>query len=506
MSDYIPYIVNFNNIENVQNWAQHLANGVDLEVLGYEGEREQQQLGLLLHNAHEATSATVKNYVDIHINAATTHMNTSFNNIYNAYRNDHGVLLDMADTIESLQKEVESLKQLTTLQGNLLATYKAQLDKFPADAGAGPSSKSLKVPEPSTFSGSDSKSKLDDWINQIALFNSATGVVTDHQKIVTAMLRLRSPATTYMKKYYDKVGHGEDLGSWESFLQELKNIYGKRDDKEGAKLELTQLWLNKALANKDFIKYSEQYRTLARITEYEDSVLIDKLKEVIPQELKNALVIQEMNGTLPKAWQEYLDLLLKAYKALHPEKAKSVIFGNGNKGNGNTSDSDAMEIDSAKKSKGKSKEANSQEVKKKKHCNICAAKGLKNKASSHNTNDCWDKPGNESKKPAPKSSSSTSSSSVQNNKVGQGAPGAKKSFKARLLEFMKEMDDDDDGTAPPAATVNINSARIVEIPDSQSAIKGTTVQVDEVQSGPSRSTGQKLKVNRRSNVDFPDAL
>jgi len=36
-----------------------------------------------------------------------------------------------------------------------------------------------------------------------------------------------------MKSYYDKVQAGQGIGSWGNFAQELKNIYGQRDDKEG---------------------------------------------------------------------------------------------------------------------------------------------------------------------------------------------------------------------------------------------------------------------------------
>ena len=39
---------------------------------------------------------------------------------------------------------------------------------------------------------------------------------------------------------------------------------------QGAKDELTALWSNKKLASKDFIKFVEQYRTLACIVDYED--------------------------------------------------------------------------------------------------------------------------------------------------------------------------------------------------------------------------------------------
>jgi len=51
------------------------------------------------------------------------------------------------------------------------------------------------------------------------------------------------------------------------------------------KKELTVLWINKDLARKNFVKYAEQYRMLARIVNYSDEVHTDKIKEIIPDEL-----------------------------------------------------------------------------------------------------------------------------------------------------------------------------------------------------------------------------
>jgi len=62
------------------------------------------------------------------------------------------------------------------------------------------------------------------------------------------------------------------------------------------------LWVNKDLAKKNFVKYTEQYRTLARIDNYSDEVHINKIKEVIPDELQNALVIYEITNQSPKTW------------------------------------------------------------------------------------------------------------------------------------------------------------------------------------------------------------
>ena len=100
-----------------------------------------------------------------------------------------------------------------------------------------------------------------------------------------------------MKSYYDKVQAGLSIGSWGNFVQELKNIYRQWDDKERAKKELIALWVNKNLARKNFVKYAEWYRILARIVNYSNKVHIDKIKEVIPDELQNALVIYEITNS-----------------------------------------------------------------------------------------------------------------------------------------------------------------------------------------------------------------
>ena len=103
-----------------------------------------------------------------------------------------------------------------------------------------------------------------------------------------------------MKSYYDKVQAGLSVGSWGDFAQELKNIYEQQDDKEGAKKELMALWVNKDLARKNFVKYAEWYRTLARIVNYSNEVHINKIKEVISDELQNTLVIYEITNQSPK--------------------------------------------------------------------------------------------------------------------------------------------------------------------------------------------------------------
>ena len=159
-----------------------------------------------------------------------------------------------------------------------------------------------------------------------------------------------------MKLYYDKVEVELSVGSWSDFVQELKNIYRQQDDKEEAKKELMALQVNKDLARKNFVKYTEWYRTLAGIVNYSDKVCIDKIKKIISDELQNALVIYKITNQSPKTWDDYLKLLMQAYKALHLDKAQGTIFGLkaiGEKSRGKK-DLDAMEINEIQKKEGKS--------------------------------------------------------------------------------------------------------------------------------------------------------
>ena len=287
---------------------------------------------------------------------------------------------------------------------------------------------------------------LHDWLSQIALYCLASSITADNQKIVCALTRLHALASTYMKSYYDKVQAEQSIGSWGNFAQELKNIYRWQNDKEGAKKELTVLWVNKDLAKKNFVKYAEQYKTLARIVNYSDKVHINKIKEVISNELWNALVIYEITNQSSKTWDDYLKLLMQVYKALHPDKAQGAIFGleaNVEKSRGKK-DLDVMDIDEIQKKEGKNLW----------YCQICTRKGFKNKAKLHNTVDCYDKPGNEDRCPH----------KISFQKLSPPGPSKNKnqSFKAQLMKLLEE---DSDNPEFPPEDINVNSALIKEIPD-----------------------------------------
>jgi hypothetical protein len=170
-------------------------------------------------------------------------------------------LIDMRKIVEGQTRELQS--------------YSMQLAALPQFAGssAGGGNK-FKVAEPPLFSGANGKTTLQEWLNKISLWCNSQGVATDQQKIMTALTRLEGAAAKYMQPWYNKNTLGQPLGLWSDFVLELQGIYGMRDEKAGARKEIEQLFRNKSLAHNNFINYAEKFRTLARLSELEDSYLI----------------------------------------------------------------------------------------------------------------------------------------------------------------------------------------------------------------------------------------
>ena len=103
-----------------------------------------------------------------------------------------------------------------------------------------------------------------------------------------------------------------------------------------------------------------------------------------------------------------------------------------------------MEINEIQKKEGKNL----------RYCQICTGKGFKNKAKSHNTADCYNKPSNKDKCPHKTSSQKPFPPGPNKNK--------NQSFRARLMKLLEE--DSDDPEFPPE-DVNVSSASSEEIPD-----------------------------------------
>ena len=115
-------------------------------------------------------------------------------------------------------------------------------------------------------------------------------------------------------------------------------------------------------------------------------------------------------------------------------------------------------------------------------------------------------PGNEDKRPVPKTFTSSPLTTGQGNKGGQSVQKSKnQALKARLLEIFDEIENEESNTPP--RTLNVNTVSTAKIVEPMSAAKGTTVQDDDVQEGPSRLTSQpRWARSQQFELDFPKGL
>ena len=127
---------------SAKNWDMLVKDGISTEHMPWD-ETEIQ----MVWNVHQGTSLLLKNYIDQVLNGAINHYNGALTTTYNR--------------IATLEAEVIHLRgELTRLpRGNITSK--------------------TKVPEPPTFAGSENKIHLHDWLSQIALYCSASGIISD---------------------------------------------------------------------------------------------------------------------------------------------------------------------------------------------------------------------------------------------------------------------------------------------------------------------------------------
>jgi hypothetical protein len=109
------------------------------------------------------------------------------------------------------------------------------------------------------FTGNkSSNNKLQNWLNLLALFNEATGLHTDHQKIIYALTRVQDHAAAFLDNYYRLIAEEEDLGTWKAFVERMTPQFGQKDPKITAQQELLKIWMQKISETADFMAFTEK--------------------------------------------------------------------------------------------------------------------------------------------------------------------------------------------------------------------------------------------------------
>ncbi|KAF7978993.1 hypothetical protein HWV62_44261 [Athelia sp. TMB] len=153
-----------------------------------------------------------------------------------------------------------------------------------------------KIGEHPEFNGADEKVKFQEWMNKIHLWVVHKGIVTDRHHIAVAMNKLSGSMAQYMEPWIEKLTTGKTIGSWDEFVHELNDQYSQRAVKEGAKKELMALFINTDLAHKNFVNL------------------------VIEKDMCLALIEYKSGNNILTKRSESLDLLLKIFKDIHPDK------------------------------------------------------------------------------------------------------------------------------------------------------------------------------------------
>ncbi|KAF7799009.1 hypothetical protein EIP86_010239 [Pleurotus ostreatoroseus] len=118
-------------------------------------------LDKILRHVTGHVTVQIRTYVDNYVKELNKHYMREMQNIYQKIIEASQLRDCMGDVLLQMATKVNELEKAT-------AAHKATLDQR------------IKIPDPPTFSGSNDKMKLDDWLNQIALYCFVFGMVNDH--------------------------------------------------------------------------------------------------------------------------------------------------------------------------------------------------------------------------------------------------------------------------------------------------------------------------------------
>ena len=270
----------------------------------------------------------------------------------------------LQSAMQALQQENENLKMLVQ-QGTSGGNVGLSQSLFPT------------MKEPDTFNG-DKASKLDDWLESMALWLRHRGVTNDEKKIETAMTYLRGSAKKVMQEYFDKVADSKPLGTWTNFVNDLQKGFQQTDKKDRARAEFEQLVSKKGTNEKTFNEFAARFRSLARQTGFSNEELLVKAYAHTPRAAADVLAARGRAqwATTWDGWLRDVQEILQDQRLL----TGTVLSGQPH----SSKDPDAMDVDALKKgsnqSKGKVSKVQKvamsfEEAKKKGCCAQCGGKG-----------------------------------------------------------------------------------------------------------------------------------
>ena len=167
-----------------------------------------------------STSTIIK--INTHFNDVLAQDTREISKLQEELEDTREAVMLMTDAMQYQKNHIDNLKQTVTDFRALLTSYQKQVNDLPVDAGS--QRGRAKIPDPLTFTDSESKQNLKMWVNQINLYAAHTEISTDKQKIVLALIRLWNSTAKYIGDYFKKLSDGSNLGFWKNFKKKLNDI------------------------------------------------------------------------------------------------------------------------------------------------------------------------------------------------------------------------------------------------------------------------------------------
>ncbi|PCH41965.1 hypothetical protein WOLCODRAFT_152015 [Wolfiporia cocos MD-104 SS10] len=187
-----------------------------------------------------------------------------------------------------------------------------------------------KATPPPEFSGDGAKILVNEWLKKCIMYFGAYPITDDRQKIIQALQHLSGSTFDYQEeKIKNAADPTKSLGTWAEFEEEMLRVYGKKTEEELAKKEIEGYFGSngKKKANANFYQYVEHLRQLAKKAKTPNDTLCEKLKDTIPDKVRDGFSMMRIFGqSVPTDWEKYLDTAIEMHKDFYREDIQGSIF------------------------------------------------------------------------------------------------------------------------------------------------------------------------------------
>ena len=203
--------------------------------------------------------------------------------------------------------------QLRT-QNAQIEELKKKLERF----AQSPNTSQVKLSKPTEFTGDKDSISIEVYATQLALYMSQWPLITDRQKITTALSFLKGSAAKWAQKYVIELDTKPI--SFEDWSKEFETMWGQ-DDREGKAIrELETL----KQGSSSVPEYAAAFKQKAALTKYSDYDLRLKFRSGLQTRIKEQLAhIPASEKDTLKKLIDYSIQIGRNYEELDAEKKKS---------------------------------------------------------------------------------------------------------------------------------------------------------------------------------------